>query len=161
MALARPKHGPAAGTRQGAAPRLAGLHLPDVIALDRDELDPLLRVLRAPLAVHLYTLLRVQADFSTGHVLTEYARLMDLMHEPSPQAGRRTAGPTYEQVRRALRLLEGCGLVRRDPERNALQGQLRVYLPHVERRSDEWKKKHATRKRTQGLAQGQKAPQPA
>jgi hypothetical protein len=157
----RPKHGPAAGTRQGAAPRLAGLHLPDVIALDRDELDPLLRVLRAPLAFHLYGLLRVQADFSTGHVLTEYARLMDLMTEPSPERGRRVSGPTYEQVRRAVRLLEASGLVRRDTDANALQGQLRVYLPHVERRSSEWKKKHARANRPQGLAQGPKARKPA
>lgn len=154
----RSQFGPAAGTRQGAAPLPAMLHVPDLIALDRHELDPLLRVIRSPVALHAYLVMRTQADFSSGHcLLDDYARLMELLTEPQPERGRRVPGPTYEQLRRALRLLESYGLIRRDAGSNAAQGQLRVYLPHVERRATEFKQRHARTKSQQGLAQGQTA----
>lgn len=95
--------------------------------LEGTELVSLLHVLRDPLSVHLYLLLLVQMQYSDGHFLGTYARLMDLMTPPAPERGRRRAGPTYKQLRNALESLVSAGMVRRD-ERNAEQGQLRLWL---------------------------------
>lgn len=161
MGRATSKTIPAAGTRQGAAPLAAAIHLPSRISLSHDELHVLIRLLKEPLAAHTYLLLRAQADFADGHVLTNYARLMDLMTPPQPERGKRMPGPSYEQLRRVLRDLEGLGLIRRDSGKNAAQGQLRAWLPHVEALHDDFKKTLAQRNRTQGLAQGQTTPEPA
>lgn len=152
---------PAAGTRQGPAPLPAAIHLPSRISLSFDELHTLMHMLREPLAAHTYLLLRAQADFTNGHILTTYARLMELMTPPRPERGARRPAPTYEQLRRVLRDLEAYGLLRREAAQNAAQGQLRAWLPHVEALHDEWKKKHAPLQRTQGLAQGDARPEPA
>lgn len=152
---------PAAGTRQGPAPLPAAIHLPERIALTYDELHVLLHLLREPLAAHTYVLLRAQADFTSGHVLLTYARLMELMTPPQPERGKRRPAPTYEQIRRVLRDLEAYGLLRRHAANNAAQGQLRAWLPHVEALADEFKKTLARRNSAQGLAQGKTAPQPA
>ena len=125
--MARSQYGPAAGAPGGAEPRLAALRLPDFMRLEGTELVSLLHVLRDPLAVHLYLLLLVQMQYSEGHFLGTYARLMDLMTPPAPERGRRRAGPTYKQLRNALESLVSAGMVRRD-ERNAEQGQLRLWL---------------------------------
>lgn len=161
MARSTTKILPAAGTRQGPAPLPAAIHLPSRISLSFDELHTLMHMLREPLAAHTYILLRTQADFASGHILTTYARLMELMTPPQPERGRRRPAPTYEQLRRVLRDLEGFGLLRRDASQNAAHGQLRAWLPHVEALHDEWKKTHAQHQRTQGLTQGQTKPQPA
>lgn len=152
---------PAAGTRQGPAPLPAAIHLPSRISLSFEELHTLMHLLRDPLAAHTYVLLRAQADFSNGHILTTYARLMELMTPPRPERGKRRPAPTYEQLRRVLRDLEGFGLLRREAAQNAAQGQLRAWLPHVEALHDEWKKTRALRQSAQGLAQGSTTPQPA
>lgn len=152
---------PAAGTRQGPAPLPAAIHLPNRVSLGFDELHALMHMLREPLAAHTYMLLRVQADFASGHVLTTYARLMELMTPPQPERGARRPSPTYEQLRRVLRDLEALGMLRRDASQNAAHGQLRVWLPHVEALSADWEKTRAQRNRTQGSAQGATAAQPA
>lgn len=161
MGRATSKTIPAAGTRQGAAPLAAAIHLPSRISLTYDELHVLMHLLREPLAAHTYLLLRTQADFTSGHVLTTYARLMELMTPPQPERGLRRPAPTYEQLRRVLRDLEGQGLIRRDSGKNAAQGQLRAWLPHVEALHDEFKKTLDQRNRTQGLAQGKTTQEPA
>ena len=119
--------GPAAGASGGAAPRLAALRLPDFMRLEGAELVTLLHALRDPIAVHLYLLLLVQMQYTDGHFLGTYARLMDLMTPPEPERGRRRAGPTYKQLRTALDALESVKLVRRDGA-NEAQGQLRLWL---------------------------------
>lgn len=118
---------PAAGAPGGAAPRLAGLRMPQFMRIDGAELVALLHVLRDPLAVHLYLLLLVQMRFTDGAFLSSYARLIDLMTPPAPEQGRRRAGPTYKQVRGALDALVSVGLVRRGDD-NQAQGQLRLWL---------------------------------
>lgn len=125
--MARSPFGPAAGAPGGAQPRLAALRLPDFMRLEGTELVTLLHVLRDPLAVHLYLLLLVQMQYSEGHFLGTYARLMDLMTPPTPERGRRRPGPTYKQLRGALDDLVSCGLVKRD-DQNETQGQLRLWL---------------------------------
>lgn len=91
------------------------------------ELVTLLHVLRNPLSVHLYLLLLVQMSYTEGHFLASYARLMDLMTPPSPERGRRRAGPTMKQIRNALDALIAVDLVRRGRD-NEAQGQLRLWL---------------------------------
>lgn len=125
--MARSQYGPAAGAPGGAAPRLAALRLPDFMRLEGTELVALLHVLRDPLAVHLYLLLLVQMQYSEGHFLGTYARLMDLMTPPEPERGRRRPGPSYKQLRNALDALVSAGMVRRD-DHNQAQGQLRLWL---------------------------------
>lgn len=95
--------------------------------LEGAELVTLLHALRDPIAVHLYLLLLVQMQYTDGHFLGTYARLMDLMTPPEPERGRRRAGPTYKQLRTALDALESVKLVRRDGA-NEAQGQLRLWL---------------------------------
>lgn len=121
------RNAPAAGASGGRAPLPAGLHLPEYMRLDQSELVTLLHVLRDPLAVTLYLLLLVQMTYTDGAFLSSYARLMELMTPPTPERGRRRAGPTYWQVRRALDDLVSVGLVRRGLD-NAAQGQLRLHL---------------------------------
>lgn len=95
--------------------------------LEGTELVTLLQVLRDPLAVHLYLLLLVQMQFTEGHFLSTYARLMELMTPPRPERGMRRLGPSYKQVRNALAALVSVGLVRRGND-NEAQGQLRLWL---------------------------------
>ena len=95
--------------------------------LEGAELVALLHVLRDPLAVHLYLLLLVQMQYTEGHFLGTYARLMDLMTPPAGERGRRRAVPTYKQLRVALDELVSVDLVRRDAA-NQQQGQLRLWL---------------------------------
>jgi hypothetical protein len=118
---------PAAGASGGPAPRLAALDLPEFMYLEGNELVTLLHVLRDPYSVHLYLLLLVQMRFTEGVFLGTYARLMDLMTPPKPERGRRLAGPTMWQIRRALADLVQCGLVRRGLG-NEAQGELRLIL---------------------------------
>lgn len=131
--MTRSQYGPAAGTPRGAAPRLAGMRAPDFIRLDQLELQTLLHVLRDSTALHLFVLLVAHADFTTGELLSTYARFMDLMTPPQPERGPRLKGPTYAQLRRAVDLLEAHGLVRRG-EGNQAQGQLRLYVDPRDKR---------------------------
>lgn len=144
---------PAAGSSGGAQPYKAGIHIPRLVALEGPEMEALLHLLRDSHAVHAYLLLRTQADFVSGHILTTYARLMELMTPPAPERGRRRDGPTYKQLRRVLDDLEGVGLLSRDAERNALQGQLRAVLPHVQAKSRQWAQKFAHEQSGQGFGQ--------
>jgi hypothetical protein len=125
-----------------------------MVAMDTAEMEALLHLLRDSHAVHAYMLLRTQADFLSGHILTTYARLIELMTPPAPEKGRRREGPTYKQLRRVLDDLEAVGLLSRDAERNAAQGQLRAILPHVQAKASEWAKRHAQQQSGQGLGQG-------
>lgn len=118
---------PAAGASGGRDPLPAAIHLPDFMRLEGLELVTLLHVLRDPLAVHLYLLLLTQMQYTSGIFLSSYARLMELMTPPKPERGRRMAGPTYKQVRRALDSLIACKLVQRS-SKNMEQGQLRLRL---------------------------------
>ena len=120
----RPK---AAGESGGRDPYLAGINVPDFMYLEAHELEALLHLLRAPLACHLYLLLKTNMVFKTGEFLGSYARLMDLMTPPAPERGRRPSGPTYKQCRTALDALVGVGLVQRS-KHNEDQGQLRLRL---------------------------------
>lgn len=155
--MTRSQYGPAAGTKKGPAPQLTAIHLPEFLRFSQGELVALLHVLRDPLPMHLYALLRTQADFSSGHALQTYARLMDLMTPPQPERGRRRPGPTYDQLRRAVADLESVGLVQRDAANNEAQGQLRLHLPHVAGAAHEREQRRAQRIKAQGLAQGLKA----
>lgn len=103
------------------------MHLPGFMRLEGTELVTLLHVLRDPLAVHLYLLLLVQMQYTSGDFLSSYARLMELMTPPTPERGRRRAGPSYKQVRTALDALISVDLVSRGSD-NEAQGQLRLRL---------------------------------
>lgn len=109
-------------------PLPATIFTPDFVSLDGVELRPLLNQLRDPLCIHLFFLLVTQADFKTGQLLTNYARLIELCTPPQPERGRRMAGPTLKEVRRALDWLEGCNLVKRDKAENAAQGLLKLTI---------------------------------
>lgn len=121
------RHGPAAGAPGGAQPRLAKLHTPDYLRLDKGELHTLLDMLRDPLVTHVFALLQAFSDFKTGEFLGTYARLMDLCTPPAPERGKRRAGPTYKQLRRVVDDLVAIGMAARG-ETNETQGQLRLYL---------------------------------
>jgi hypothetical protein len=118
---------PAAGASGGSRPLLAALHTPEFMRLEGLELVTLLSVLRDPLAVHMYLLLLVQMNYTEGHFMATYARLMDLMTPPVPERGRRRKGPSLKQVRNALDSLISVDLVRRGRD-NESQGQLRLWL---------------------------------
>ena len=118
---------PAAGASGGRAPYPAAIHTPDFMRLEGAELVTLLQVLRDPLAVHLFLLLLVQMQYTSGEFLSSYARLIELMTPPTPERGRRRSGPTYKQVRNALAALISVDLVRRGSD-NEAQGQLRLKL---------------------------------
>lgn len=124
---ARSQYGPAAGAKGGAKPRLAALRVPSFIRLDAGELAALYDVFRDPLVSHVFTLLAIGADFTSGELLTTYARLMDLCTPPRPQNGPRRPGPSYKQLRRAIDDLVATGLVVRG-DFNESQGQLRLYI---------------------------------
>lgn len=143
--MPRSQYGPAAGTRQGAAPQLAGLKAPPFIRLDEGEPQTLLHVLRDSQTLHLYMLLAAHADFRSGELCTTYARLIDLMTPPQPERGLRRRGPSYEQLRRALRDLEALRLVWRG-DQNEAQGQLRLFIrPRDKRESKSAPKAKANR----------------
>ncbi len=109
-------------------PLPATLHAPKFLQLEQLELRALLNQCRDPLCVHLFLLIVTQADFSTGHLLTNYARLIELCTPPVPERGRRLDAPTLRQVRRALDWLIACDLVKRDAARNEAQGMLHLYV---------------------------------
>ncbi|HEX7890306.1 MAG TPA: hypothetical protein VF522_13175 [Ramlibacter sp.] len=135
--MTRSQYGPAAGTRQGAAPRLAVLKAPQFIRLDQAELTFLLHMLRDSQALHLYLLLCAHADFRSGELCTTYARFIELMTPPQPERGRRRPGPSYPQVRRLVDDLEAMNLVRRDRAQNAAHGQLRLFITPRDRRESQ------------------------
>jgi hypothetical protein len=155
--VSRSQYGPAAGTRQGATPKLSLINPPDVLALRRDEMEAL-RKLSDYTTRGFYEALCEIADFETGEVHRDanYAELIAFGTPPRPQQGPRRAGPTYEQIRRMLRDLEAVGLVKRHSEFNAAQGRLLMMLPLRALAAAEWKKTRARRISQQELAQGQK-----
>lgn len=130
--MPRSQYGPAAGTNQGAATLPATIFVPDFLRLDKIQLSILLNQLRDPLQVHLMLLLMAGCEFTSGEIVTTYARLMELMRPPKMERARQRPGPSYEQLRTALRGLEAVRLVRRS-SKNAEQGQLRlrVDLSHL------------------------------
>lgn len=157
--MSRSQYGPAAGTRQGATPRPNAIKVPPKVVFTDTEGNVLCNKLHDLATLGLYFLLRNLADFETGEVLglTDYAGLIAISTPPRPQKGPRRPPPSYEQLRRMLRELEAFGLVSRDKERNAAQGQLRLYLPHVSQVAEAYrKKKRAQRISQQELAQGPK-----
>lgn len=109
-------------------PLPATLHAPKFLQLEQLELRALLNQCRDPLCVHLFLLIVSQADFNTGELQTNYARLIELCTPPAPERGRRMAAPSIDKVRRALQWLITCGLVKRDAARNEAQGTLRLYV---------------------------------
>lgn len=158
--MSRSQYGPAAGTKQGAAPRRQERQFPE-LTVDYEQEDHLLyNVLRSFEAAGVYRFLTKCADYETGAVLpTTYASLLDAGGIPpsSEKGGRHKAAMTYEQLRRILRELESVGLVERDPQGNAAQGQLRLFLPMRARITADRKQRRAQHLRQQGLAQAQKA----
>lgn len=115
-------------------PLPATIFLPDFLRLDRAELTPLLRC-GDPLTIALYLLLRAQCDFTSGELVTNYPRLMELMTPAQPERGRRMAGPTIKQVRRALDWLEGFRLIKRNAEKNFSQATLRIHVSGMLKKS--------------------------
>lgn len=109
-------------------PLPATLHAPKFLQLEQLELRALLNQCRDPLCVHLFLLIVSQADFATGELQTNYARLIELCTPPAPERGRRMAPPSLMQVRRALEWLIASNLVKRDAARNEAQGTLRLYV---------------------------------
>lgn len=107
-------------------PLPATIFTPDFIRLEGVELKHLLNTLRDPLCTQILLLVITQSDFKTGHLLTNYARLIELCTPPQPERGRRMDGPTLKQVRRAIDWLEGCNLIKRDASENAAQGLLKL-----------------------------------
>lgn len=107
-------------------PLPATIFTPEFIQLGHVELQPLLNGLRDPLCSHLLLLIVTQGDFKTGHLVTSYARLIELCTPPQPERGRRLAGPTLKEMRRALEWLEGARLIKRDKAENAAQGMLKL-----------------------------------
>lgn len=121
------RNAPAAGASGGRAPLPATIFVPDFMRLEAHELHQLMNCLRDPLAVHLYLLLLVQMQYTSGEFSSSYARLMELCTPPAPERGRQRPGPTYKQVRTALDSLITAGLVVRGLK-NAEQGELRLHL---------------------------------
>ena len=109
-------------------PYAATIFAPEFLRLQRHELQALLNVLRSPLATQIYLILVSQADFKTGWALVSYARLIELCTAPQPERGRRPAGPSLIQVRRAVDALIGEGIVKRNAEKNAAQGMLHLQI---------------------------------
>lgn len=104
----------------------ATLFVPDFLRLEQSEIHRLLHVLRDPLTTHVYMLLLAHSDFKKGEFLGGYHRLMELCTPPIPERGRRRPGPSYEQLRRAVRELVSIAMVWRNTAQNAAQGQLRL-----------------------------------
>lgn len=109
-------------------PLPATIFCPEFIRIEKHELQALLNQCRDPLALHIFFLVVTQANFKTGELLTNYARLIELCTPPQPERGKRMPGPTLKQVRRAVDWLLAADLLRRDAEKNAAQGQLRLYV---------------------------------
>lgn len=107
-------------------PRLATLWVPDFLRFDDWELNQLLHCLHDPLATHVYFLIRVHADFKSGHYLGGYARLIELCTPPQPERGQRRPGPSMRQVRRVIDDLIAVKLLERG-DQNQSQGQLRLW----------------------------------
>lgn len=106
----------------------ATIFAPEFLRLQRHELAALLNVLRSPLATQIYLILVSQADFKTGWALVSYARLIELCTAPQPERGRRPAGPSLIQTRRAVDALIAAGIVKRNAEKNAHQGMLHLQI---------------------------------
>lgn len=102
------------------------LFAPEYIRFDQVELSKLLNQLRDPLCIALYFLIVTQANFTTGELVTNYPRLIELCTPPAPERGRRLPAPSLEQVRRAMRWLENARLLVRDKDGNEAQGILRL-----------------------------------
>lgn len=152
--VSRSQYGAAAGTTKGAAPRLALLHPPKVLALREDEMLAV-RSLSDYAERGLYEALAEMADFETGQIFPlTYAQLMALGSPPRSEKGPTRRGPSYQQLRRMLNDLELAGLVARDKAGNAAQGELRLVLPLRAAHSAEWKKQSAQRLKQQRLQQG-------
>lgn len=130
--MARSNFGPAAGASGGATPLPAKrLHVPEFLRYTRQEMHAIVNLAKHELAGGLYLLLCIGSVFkgpTAGEVLTTYAHLQAALRPPKPERGKWAPEPTLKRVRTALAALEAVGLVHRDTERNAAQGQLRLYL---------------------------------
>jgi hypothetical protein len=130
--VSRSKFGPAAGASGGAAPLPAKrLHVPEFLRYTRAEMHAVVNLAGHELAGSLYLLLCIGSVFkgpTAGEVLTTYAHLQAALRPPQPERGKWAPAPTLKRVRTALAALETVGLMHRDTERNAAQGQLRLYL---------------------------------
>jgi hypothetical protein len=124
--LTRSQFGPAAGASGGRAPYAAKFSPPEFLRLDQREIGALLDTLRDPLATQVFMLVLAHGLFENGEFLGGYARLMELCTPPQPERGRRRAGPTYKQLRRAIDDLVAANLLWRNASSNAAQGQLRL-----------------------------------
>lgn len=113
-------------------PKPTGLRVPKFITLNQRELTTLLHVDRSAATLQIYLLLLAISDFKTGHILTSYAYLEDMAAPPSREKGGRRGGLSNDQIQRIVRRLIEYGLVKRDPERNAAQGMLRLYVRKLE-----------------------------
>lgn len=109
-------------------PYAATIFAPEFLRLQDIELNPLLNVLRNPLATQIYLILLAQADFKTGWALVSYARLMELCRPPQPERGQWAKGPSLKQVRNAVDQLISVRIVKRNAEKNAAQGMLHLQV---------------------------------
>jgi hypothetical protein len=127
---------PAAGASGGPQVRPTRLRAPSFLRLSGPELDALWNRAGHELAGSIYLLLiggSVFAGKYAGTGLATYAQLQALCRPPRPERGQWAPPPTLKRVRTALAALESAGLVARDGESNAMQGQLRFRLPHREK----------------------------
>ena len=109
-------------------PLPATVTVPDFLILQQREMKILFNDLRNPLFTQLYMLLVIHADFNTGELQTNYARLEELCTPPVREKGGRGKGPTLRQIRYALEQLIEYNLVKRNAEKNASQGMLRLFV---------------------------------
>lgn len=122
-------YAPAVGTKGARKPLPATLHPPEFLRLDRAELQYLLNRERDPLTIHLYLLIVSQADFTSGELLTNYPRLIELCTPPAGErGGRMVAAPTLKQVRTRLDRLESIRMIQRNLASNEAQGMLRIFV---------------------------------
>lgn len=130
--MTRSKYGPAAGASGGPALLPAKrLHVPEFLRYTREEMHAIVNLAGHELAGSLYLLLCIASVFkgpTAGEVLTKYATLQAALRPPRPERGQWAPAPTLKRIRTALAALEAVGLVHRDTDRNAAQGQLRMYL---------------------------------
>ena len=124
----RSQYGPAPGAKGGRPVYdAAGATFPDFLRMERMELAALMDVIREPLVLHVYMLLRAFCEWKTGEFLGNYQTLEAWCTPPKNPAGRTVPGPTRKQVIRAVKVLEDCHLVTRGLK-NEEQGQLRLKL---------------------------------
>lgn len=109
-------------------PLPATVTTPQFIILQRLEMKVLFNDLRNALYTQIYMLLVVHSDFTTGEILTNYARLEELCTPPVREKGGRGKGPTERQIRYAIEQLITYGLVKRNSQKNEAQGMLRLYV---------------------------------